>query len=270
MTTRAMSRFAGCRAAAPVLVLVLALSAALAAACGGDGGDGGSDSSGGGADVSLTVLAASSLTDVLEDAERSYEKDHPGVDLTFSFAGSQDLASQVSQGVPADVLVTADTETMDGVAGETGEPVVIARNEMVIVTPAENPGHVTSLADLADPGLRLVMAAPEVPAGTYGQEVLDRAGVDATPDSQEPSVRAVLSKVQLGEADAGLVYVTDAASVGDDVRTVAIPERYNVTATYPAATLDDSDHPARARDFVDWLADGEGQRLLREAGFQQP
>jgi molybdate transport system substrate-binding protein len=248
------------RALAPAL---LATAVAALAACGGDGGDGSGE-------TALTVLAASSLTDVFEEAGEVYEREHPGVELSFSFAGSQELAAQVRQGVPADVLVTADTQTMDGLAGETGDPVVIARNELTIVTPPGNPAAVETLAGLAAPGLRLVLAAPEVPAGRYGQEILDRQGIDASPVSEEPSVRAVLSKVQLGEADAGLVYVTDAAVAGDAVHTVPIPDGQNVTASYPAAPLDSSGQPAQARAFVDWLGGETAQRLLRDAGFLAP
>jgi molybdate transport system substrate-binding protein len=250
------------RRPARALAAAATLLAAVLAACGGsDGGSG---------ETTLTVLAASSLTDVFEEAGQAYERDHPDVRLSFSFAGSQELASQVRQGVPADVLVTADTETMDGVAGETGEPVLIARNGLTIVTPPGNPGGVASPADLADPGLRLVLAAPEVPAGRYGQEILDRQGIDASPDSEEPNVRAVLAKVRLGEADAGLVYVTDAAVAGEGVETVPIPQDQNVTAAYPAATLDGAGNPGQAGDFVDWLAGDQAQRLLRDAGFLAP
>ncbi|WP_059013230.1 molybdate ABC transporter substrate-binding protein [Streptomyces specialis] len=254
------------RAAVPgPLIAALLLPAAVA--CGSDGGDGDSD---GGGSVTLTVLAAASLTDVFTEAGEVYEEAHPGVTVRFSFAGSQELAAQVTQGAPADVLVTADTRTMADVADETAEPEIIARNELVIVTPPGNPADVTSLADLADPGLRLVLAAPEVPAGRYGQRILDAQGLEVTPDSQEPNVRAVLGKVELGEADAGLVYVTDATAAGDDVRAVPIPAGQNIVADYPAAALNGSDHPERAQEFVDWLAPPEVRALLPDAGFRSP
>jgi molybdate transport system substrate-binding protein len=254
------------RAARALLAALLAapLVAALLAACGGNGEREGDQ-------VTLTVLAASSLTDVFEEAGETYEEDHPGLRLRFSFAGSQELASQVRQGVPADVLVTADTETMASVAGETaGERAVIARNELTIVTPPGNPADVTSLADLADPAVRVVLAAPEVPAGSYGRQLFDRQGLTVSPVSEEPNVRAVLGKVRLGEADAGLVYVTDAAVAGDAVHTVAIPAGQNVTAAYPAAALTASGHPDEAREFAGWLGAGQAQRLLRDAGFLAP
>ncbi|MGP3968040.1 molybdate ABC transporter substrate-binding protein [Streptomyces sp. 6N223] len=256
------------RALAAAYAALAAFALLAVAACGGSGSGSGDEGSG---ETTLTVLAASSLTDVFEEARTVYEREHPGLRLRFSFAGSQELASQVRQGVPADVLVTADTETMDGVADDvSGEAVTIARNQLTIVAPPGNPAGVETLADLADPGLRLVLAAPEVPAGRYGQEILDRQGVDAAPDSQEPNVRSVLSKVELGEADAGLVYVTDAAVAGDAVHAVPIPDGLNATASYPAAVLAASGSPDEARAFVDWLGGERAGRLLRDAGFLAP
>ncbi|WP_052851605.1 molybdate ABC transporter substrate-binding protein [Streptomyces avicenniae] len=254
------------------------LAVALLAACGSDDSSDGDDASGaspsasgGGESVELTVLAAASLTDVFEDAAEVYEAANDGVTLTFSFAGSQELAAQVQEGVPADVLVTADTTTMDGVADLTEDPSVIARNALTLVTPPDDPGGVDDLTDLADSDLRLVLAAPEVPAGRYGREILDALGIDAQPDSEEPNVRAVLSKVELGEADAGLVYVTDATAAGEDaVRTVPIPEEDNVLAAYPAAALTESENAEAAADFVEWLLSDEAQAVLADAGFLAP
>ncbi|MFR9724073.1 molybdate ABC transporter substrate-binding protein [Streptomyces sp. MS19] len=251
------------------------LAAALLAACGSDdASDGdGTDAAGGsgGGSVELTVLAAASLTDVFEDAQEVYEDANPQVTLRFSFAGSQELAAQVREGAPADVLVTADTTTMDGVADLTDGPAVFARNALTLVTPPDDPGGVDGLADLADPDLRLVLAAPEVPAGRYGREILDRLGIDARPDSEEPNVRAVLGKVELGEADAGLVYVTDATAAGEDaVRAVPIPEEDNVLAEYPAAAVADSENADAAQDFVDWLLTDEAREVLAGAGFLAP
>lgn len=259
------------RAAAAVLTAA-ALVVSLSACAGGDDGNGDGDKgSGDGAPrAKLTVLAAASLTDVFKKAGASYEKSHPGTEITFSFAGSQELIAQVKQGAPADALVTADTKSMDSVRAETGSPAVIAKNRLVIATVEGNPKKVDELKDLGDPKLKVVLAAPEVPAGKYSKKILDAQKVTVKPVSQEPNVRSVLSKVELGEADAGLVYKTDADSAPDKVDAVAIPDAQNAIAEYPAATLKDSKNAEAAAAFVAWLSSPEGQKILQDAGFQKP
>ncbi|MEW1813687.1 molybdate ABC transporter substrate-binding protein [Streptomyces diastaticus] len=260
------------RRRAPAAVATVALLTSLAA-CGGGGPkdqDGGASAGAGKKDTRLTVLAAASLTDVFEEAGEAYEKEHPGVEVDFSFAGSQELAAQVRQGAPADALVTTDTRTMDGLAAETGEPTVIARNRLVIAVEKGNPKKVESLEDLTDDQLKVVLAAEEVPVGRYGKQILDARKLAVRPVSQEVSVRAVLSKVELGEADAGLVYRTDAATVPDKVDAVDIPDAQNAVASYPAAVLNGSEHARDAGEFVEWLSSDRARELLRKAGFQQP
>ncbi|QNE78584.1 molybdate ABC transporter substrate-binding protein [Streptomyces finlayi] len=248
-------------------IAATALTAALLvplAAC-GSGGD-----VSGAPETQLTVLAAASLTDVFATAGMAYEKEHPGTEVTFSFAGSQELAAQVEQGAPADALVTADTKTMDGLVSETGTPTVIAKNRLVIATGEGNPENIKGLDDLTAGGLKVVLAAPEVPVGRYSKQILDARKPAVRPVSQETDVRAVLSKVALGEADAGLVYRTDAASEADRVDAVDIPDAQNVVASYPAATLRHSQNAKAAAAFVRWLGGAEAQKILQDAGFQKP
>lgn len=229
-----------------------------------------SDSASGAPKADLTVLAAASLTDVFKKAGAAYEKENPGTKVTFSFAGSQELAAQVKQGAPADALVTADTKTMDGLTGETGTPTVIAKNRLVIAVGEGNPEKVENLKDLSDTKLKVVLAAPEVPVGRYSKQILDAQKIEVKPVSQEPNVRAVLSKVELGEADAGLVYKTDAETATDKVDAIDIPDAENAVASYPAATLKASEHSEAAAAFVAWLSTPAAQKILQGAGFQQP
>ncbi|MEU7180523.1 molybdate ABC transporter substrate-binding protein [Streptomyces celluloflavus] len=263
--------FTGRRAAAAIVTAALLVPLA---ACGNkdDGAKaGGAEKSGGSAaKADLTVLAAASLTDVFKTAGAAYEKSHPGTKVKFSFAGSQELAAQVKQGAPADALVTADTKTMDGLKADTGTPAVIAKNRLVIAVGKDNPKKIHDLKDLTGSNLKVVLAAPEVPVGRYSKKVLDQQHLAVHPVSQEPNVRAVLSKVELGEADAGIVYKTDAATAPGKVEAIDIPDAQNAVADYPAATLKTSKNSAAAAAFVTWLNTPEAQQILQKAGFQKP
>ncbi|MFI9048596.1 molybdate ABC transporter substrate-binding protein [Streptomyces sp. NPDC053427] len=265
-----MSRVVTRRRTAAALVTA-ALLVPLAACGNDDKKDSGADKASDTPKANLTVLAASSLTDVFKKAGAVYEKEHPGTKVNFSFAGSQELAAQVREGAPADALVTADTKTMDGLAkADHGTPTVIAKNRLVIATGEGNPKKIGNLKDLTDAKLKVVLAAAEVPVGRYSKQVLDAQKLQVKPVSQEPNVRAVLTKVELGEADAGIVYKTDAATAPKKVDAIDIPDAQNAVASYPAATLKTSKNAKAAAAFVKWLSSPEAQKLLQGAGFQKP
>jgi molybdate transport system substrate-binding protein len=241
--------------------LLLAAAVALSAGCGGS-----SPASGEG-QRELTVFAAASLTDAFTQLGDQFTAAHPDVRVTFDFAGSSDLVTQLQQGAPADVLATADGSNMDKVAGKTGAPRDFAGNRLMIAVEPGNPRHITGLVDLAAEDLKVVLAAPEVPAGKYAEEALAKAGVTVQPVSLEESVKGVVTKVSLREADAGIVYVTDVDAAQGRIDGVEIPEAQNVLATYPIATLTDSAHLDDAQAFVDLVLSAEGQKVLARYGF---
>jgi molybdate transport system substrate-binding protein len=254
----------GPRLAATCALLLAALVIVLAAACGS------TSSSSSAASAKITVFAAASLTDAFTKLGSDYTAAHPGVTVTFNFAGSQDLVAQLQQGAPADVLATADTKSMDQVATLVGAPQVCARNQLEIALPPGNPEHIKSLKDLADPSLKVVLAAPQVPAGKYAQQVLANAGVTVKPVSLEESVKGVVTKVSLGEADAGIVYVTDVQAAGGKIAGVAIPDTLNVIATYPIAVVKATKNDQDARAFVDMVMSSRGRQVLHSFGFLPP
>ena len=247
------------RAVLPPLAAALLLSG-----CGGStGGDPGG---------TLTVFAAASLTDVLTELGETLESRQPGLEVRFNFAGSSALAAQVVQGAPVDVFASADDRQMQVVtdAGLASGAEVFAANELVIAVPEGNPAGVTGPADLAREDLAVALCAPEVPCGAAAERVLAAAGVTARPDTYEEDVRAALTKVELGEVDAALVYVTDAAARPGSVDAVEVPEAGVAVNEYPVCVLDDAPNPRAAQAFVDLLLSGEGRRVLADAGFMAP
>ncbi|MBI5947333.1 MAG: molybdate ABC transporter substrate-binding protein [Chloroflexi bacterium] len=234
----------------------------------------------GSGDASITVFAASSLTDAFREAGAAYEAAHPGTKVAFSFASSQALATQVDEGAPADVFASASEEPMDALAkaGKAAAPTVFATNALAVAV--AKGVNIDSLDDLARPGLRLVIAAEDVPAGRYTRDMLTKATavygpgfatrVLANVRSEEPNVRAVLTKVQLGEADAGIVYESDLSGGPADVARVSVPAAVNVVARYPVAVVSASKHREAARCFIDFLLGDEGQAILRRHGFGGP
>jgi molybdate transport system substrate-binding protein len=230
-------------------------------------------SGGGGGDTTLTVYAAASLTSTFEKLADSFEDSHAGVEVELNFAGSSDLVAQIRNGAPADVFASADEANMDKLTADDlqgSEPQVFATNTLQIATPPDNPAGVQSLQDLANPDLNLVICAPEVPCGAAAQAVADEAGVTLQPDSEEQSVTDVLGKVTSGEADAGLVYVTDVITAADDVLGIEFPESESVVNDYPIATVADSENADLAQQFVDLVLSDEGRQLLADAGFGRP
>lgn len=220
-----------------------------------------------GSDDRLVVFAASSLTDVVDELVVEFEDANPGTDVVVNTGGSSSLVAQLIDGADVDVLLTADTATMErAVAADVvvGDPVVIARNELVIAVEAGNPAGIEGLADLARDDLVVVLAAPDVPAGAYAAAVLGCAAVDVEPASLEQNVRSAAAKVELGEADAAVVYRTD---IGVDLDAVEIDPSCQVDARYPAAVTSDD---ARAADFVDLLTGPAGRSALSDAGFLLP
>jgi molybdate transport system substrate-binding protein len=250
------------------LTAVLAVAALALAACGGGDDSGGGSSAASASEIK--VFAAASLTAAFTKLGDDFSAANGGTKVTFNFAGSQALATQIQQAAPADVFASADTANMDKVKDLVGTPQPFASNLLAIVVEKGNPKGVRTLGDLASSDLKVVLAAEEVPAGKYAKQVLDQARVPVQPVSQEDNVKAVVTKVSLGEADAGLVYVTDVTAGGDKVEGVDIPQDQNVLATYPIATVKASQAPDQAQAFMDLVLSDEGQQVLERHGFLPP
>ncbi len=221
------------------------------------------------ATTAIVVFAAASLKPTFTQLTGKFQTDNPGATIDFDFAGSSDLASRLTQGAAADVFASADSAQMDIVAkaGLMTDPVNFASNTLVIVTAPGDPKQIHSFADLARPGLKVVVCQQPVPCGAATQRIEDNTGVHLRPVSEEPSVSDVLTKVTSGEADAGLVYVTDARNAGNKVTTVKFPESVGAVNVYPIAVLKHAAQPALAQKFVDLVTGAVGQKVLNQAGF---
>jgi molybdate transport system substrate-binding protein len=243
-----------------------------------------SDEASGGRTTGLTVFAAASLTDAFREIGQAFEALYPGVQVTFNFAGSQRLALQIEQGAQADLFASADQRNMDKLVAagliSLDAPVTFARNQMVVILPDENPGRVEALEDLARPGLKLLLAGEQVPVGAYARQVLgnlsgDTAFGPAFKDavlrnliSNEENVKQVVAKIQLGEADVGIVYRSDVTPrLASKLRTIRIPDHYNVEAAYPMAILESGSDVALARQFVQFVLAPDGRHILERWGF---
>lgn len=221
----------------------------------------------------ITVFAAASLKSTFTALGDQFKQANPGTDVAFNFAGSSDLVTQLTQGAPADVFASADEKNMTKAADAhilSGDPVNFATNTLTIVTPMGNPKNVATFADLAKPGVTVVVCAPQVPCGSATEKLEKATGVTLAPVSEESSVTDVLGKITSGQADAGVVYVTDAKSAGDAVTAVPFPESGDAVNTYPISVLKSSENAKAAQAFVDLVTGPEGQKVLAEAGFGAP
>ncbi len=231
----------------------------------------------------LTVFAAASLSDAFEALATAFEATNPGTEIVYNFAGSQQLAAQINEGAPADLFASANatqlTSAIEGGRIAAGTQQAFVFNKLVVITPADNPAGITAVQDLAQPGLRLILADEAVPVGQYSRDVLTSASalpefgaafsatVLANVVSFEDNVRSVLTKIALGEGDAGIVYTTDAALEAASIQQISIPDALNTIASYPIAPLVDSANPALTEAFIAYVLSAEGQQILAQYGF---
>ncbi len=231
----------------------------------------------------MTIFAAASLTDAFREIGASFETTHSGLTIIFNFAGSQALRTQIEEGAQADIFASANAKEMETLVSagfvDGATPKIFLTNQLVLILPAENPARIQGLEDLSEPNLKLVLAAEDVPVGNYSRQALELMnsvyGADfkdrvlANVVSNEDNVRQVLAKVQLGEADAGIVYKSDATSA-PDLKRIEIPAELNVLAAYPIAPLSESPNLALATEFIEYVLSAEGQAVLHKWGFLPP
>jgi len=261
-------------------LLVAGLAVAGLAGCGGGSGDAGAREAG--RERTLTVLAASSLTDAFGELAKTFEEQNPGIEVRASFESSSTLLTQIQQGAPADVFASAAREEMDTAAKDglvAGKPETFVKNREVVMVPDDNPANIQTLRDVAKPGVRLVLAEDGVPAADYALEILGKANAEygsgferavlSNVVSREADVRASVNRVVVGDADATFGYASDyTPDVRARVEVVRIPPDLNIVATYPIAALEDAEDPGLAREWVDLVTSAEGQRVLEKWGFE--
>jgi molybdate transport system substrate-binding protein len=259
------------RARMGMAIICLAIVAMLAAACGTSSSSTvRTTSASQKVSGTVVVFAAASLKDAFDQIGKQFEQANPGVSVKFNYAGSSSLATQIKQAAPADVFASADTTNMDTVTNDnlaSGDAKIFASNNLEIMVAAGNPKHIKSVADLANSDVKVAVCASDVPCGKYTQEVFKKAGVTVNPVSEETSVSSVVTKVTLGEADAGVVYTTDVKAAGDKAAGVAIPADQNVTAQYPIVTLKDAPNKDGASAFMNYVLSSAGQKVLESFGF---
>ncbi len=220
----------------------------------------------------ITVFAAASLMGTFTQLGQQFEAAHPGDTVKFSFGASSTLATQITDGAPADVFASAAPKNMDTVvtAGNAASPQDFAKNTAEIAVPPSNPANVTSVSDLAKSSVKVALCQPQVPCGVVAAEVFKNAGITVKPVTLQPDVKSVLTQVELGNVDAGMVYVTDVKAAGAKVKGLAIPASENASTLYPIATVSSSTHQTEAQAFVAYVLSPTGQQVLAAAGFQAP
>jgi molybdate transport system substrate-binding protein len=270
----------------PALLLLLLVLVIVLAGCGGSGSGGGNGGSGGGGGEqqggTLTILAASSLTDAFGQLGKTFEQQNPGTTVKTSFGASSDLLAQIQQGAPADVFASAAEEEMNTAVKDglvSGKPVAFVKNREVVMVPKDNPANIQSIEDLSKPGIKLVLAEERVPAADYAVEILDNANKEygsgfkkkvlSNVVSREADVRASVNRVVVGDADATFGYASDyTPDIRDKVKVILIPPNLNIIATYPIATLKDAKEAGLAKKWVDLVTSSEGQKVLRTWGLE--
>jgi molybdate transport system substrate-binding protein len=255
-------------------ITVAALAAVAAAGCSssGSGSSASSASSSPASTGTITVFAAASLMGTFTQLGKQFETAHPGDTVKFSFGPSSGLATQITSGAPADVFASAATANMQQVvsAGDAANPQNFAKNIMEVAVPPSNPAKVSSVNDLAKKSVKVALCQPQVPCGVVAAEVFKNAGLTVKPVTLQADVKSVLSQVELGNVDAGMVYVTDVMAAGTKVKGVTIPASDNASTLYPIATISSSKHKSIAEAFVAYVLSPAGQQVLTAAGFEKP
>jgi molybdate transport system substrate-binding protein len=256
------------------VLAIAGLAAVAVAGCGSSGsGSSGSSGSGGSSSTgSITVFAAASLMGSFTQLGKQFEAAHKGDTVKFSFGPSSGLATEINSGAPADVFASAAPANMQQVvsAGNASSPTNFAKNKAEVAVPPDNPGKVTSVKGLAKSSVKVALCQPQVPCGVVAAQVFKNVGIKVKPVTQQPDVKSVLTQVETGNVDAGMVYVTDVMAAGSKVKGVTIPASDNATTTYPIATISSSKHKSIAQAFVSYVLSPTGQQALATAGFEKP
>ena len=250
-------------------VILAALVAVAAAGCSSSSSTSSTPSSSTG---TITVFAAASLMQTFTQLGKQFEAAHKGDTVKFSFGPSSGLATEITSGAPADVFASASTKTMDTVvmAGDAASPQNFAKNVMEVAVPPNNPANVTSVTDLAKSSVKVALCQPQVPCGAVAAEVFKNANITVKPVTLEADVDSVVTQVETGNVDAGMVYVTNVLSAGSKLKGITIPANVNASTLYPIATIKSSKHASIAKEFVDYVLSPAGQQVLAAAGFLKP